>query len=146
MDIRGTLIPQTGYSEMNIKYDFPGVVAAYQRMIMRANDTSPYQFDPEAELDWMRKIELNKLIDEGDYKVPSNGLLDYTIQNGEQYTFIIETTDEPSGLLNDFTVGPVGDYYLFEYETIYEIAFDQVYPIPIAEALTVINPLKQVSE
>lgn len=83
MDIRGTLIPQTGYSEMNIKYDFPGVVAAYQRMIMRANDTSPYQFDPEAELDWMRKIELNKLIDEGDYKVPSNGLLDYTIQNGE---------------------------------------------------------------
>ena len=41
---------------MNFKYDFPGVLAAEQRMIMRKNSTSPYQFNEEAELDWMRKI------------------------------------------------------------------------------------------
>ena len=71
----------------------------------------------------------------------NNGLWDYRIYDNQEYTFILETTFEPTGLLNDFTVGPVGSFYQFEYETPQEIAYEQVYPVPIAEHLTVLNPI-----
>ena len=44
----------------------------------------------------------------------------------------MESTYDASNLLNNFTVGKVGSYYLFQYLTNNEIAYDEVYPIPVA--------------
>lgn len=61
-----------------------------------------------------------------------------------QYRFswgsMYETTD-----FNNFLIGPVGAYYQFEYHTDREIAYHEVYPVPIAQVVTVTNPLTQVN-
>lgn len=64
----------------------------------------------------------------------------------QEYSFILESTYDGSGLLNNFTVGSVGSYYLFKYLTENEIAYEEVYPLPIAEHLTVINPFTEISQ
>ncbi len=51
---------------------------------------------------------------------------------------------ETSGDLNNYFVGPVGQYYQFEYRTDEEIAYHEVYTVPIAENIIVHNPITQV--
>lgn len=35
MDIRGTIIPRLGFTDMNIKYPFPAATVTNQSMILR---------------------------------------------------------------------------------------------------------------
>lgn len=78
--------------------------------------------------------------------MPPNGLLTYNVLPNEEHTFILESTYDVSGSFNNFTVGPVGQYYQFQYLTNNEIAYDEVYPVPVAEHLVVINPFTQISQ
>ena len=57
MDIRGTIVPRIGYTDVTMRYPFPADITATQRMILRENATSPYLFDIESELSWQRKIQ-----------------------------------------------------------------------------------------
>ena len=52
-----------------------------------------------------------------------------------------ESTD-----INNYLIKPVGSYYQFEYRTDKEIAYHEVYPVPIGEKVTVKNPLPQIGE
>jgi hypothetical protein len=52
-----------------------------------------------------------------------------------------ESTD-----INNYLIKPVGSYYQFEYRTDHEIAYHEVYPVPIAEKVIVKNPLPQIEE
>jgi hypothetical protein len=75
----------------------------------------------------------------------TNGIFNYDINTTEEYSFIIESTNEPMGL-NNFSNGPVGSYYRFDYITESEISYDEVYTVPIADNLILINPVTQIGE
>lgn len=93
MDIRGTITPRIGYTDVTLRYPFPAdIVTATQRMILRRNSTSPYLFDFESDLDWQQKFQEIISANEADYTVPSNGLEDYIIYDNSEHTFILETT------------------------------------------------------
>lgn len=117
MDIRGTIIPNKPLLYFDITHPFTSSLASLQRMIMRKNSTSPYIFDYGTELNWVQN-EQNVISNvEAIYTVPPNGLITYNVLPSAEHTFILESTYDVSGSLNNFTVGPVGSYYLFQYLT-----------------------------
>lgn len=146
MDIRGTFITNKPALYFDITHPFTSSLASLQRMIMRKNSTSPYLFDYSTELNWLQNDQNVISNAEAIYTVPPNGLLTYNVLPSVEHTFILESTYDVSGSFNNFTVGPVGSYYLFQYLTNNEIAYDEVYPIPVAEHLTIINPFTQISQ
>jgi hypothetical protein len=54
MDIRGNLITRLSNSFINIVYPFPSSLLSQERMIIRVNETSPYNFDYSAETLWVQ--------------------------------------------------------------------------------------------
>lgn len=147
IDIRGSFIPNMPLNYLDITHPFTSSLASLQRMVMRKNmSVSPYLFDYSSELTWHQDIQNVIANNEAIYTIPPNGLQSYTVLPPQEHTFIMESTYDASNLLNNFTVGKVGFYYLFQYLTNNEIAYDEVYPVPVAEHLTIFNPFTQISQ
>jgi hypothetical protein len=51
-----------------------------------------------------------------------------------------------SGKLNNFSIGAVGSFYNFIYESDQEYEYEEVYPVPIADLLTLLVPIPQIDQ
>lgn len=54
---------------------------------------------------------------------------------------MISSTYEATAGINNLAVRAVGQFYQFTYQTDSEMQYNEVYPVPIAQSVTIINPL-----
>ena len=53
VDIRGTVIPNSPFTFINLTHPFTASLASNQRIILRQNNTSPYYYTADTDLSWV---------------------------------------------------------------------------------------------
>jgi len=57
----------------------------------------------------------------------------------------MSSTYDTNGL-NNFSIGSVGQFYQFIYTTDSEIEYEEVYPLPVPNTLTILNPILAINQ
>jgi len=116
MKLRGTII--SSYSPLGyiqILHPFGWTTLSQHRFLYAYNNTQ--LTDETASLQWIMAKETFKATNLEQFTVLPSGIYDYSIVTNNSYSFIMESTYDPS-YFNNLSIGAAGSYYQFTYTTV----------------------------